>query len=305
VIPALLLTAGLGTRLRPLSDVRAKGAVPVAGEPLARRIIGWLVAAGISDIVLNLHHRAATLTSLIGDGADVGARVRYSWEHPILGSGGGPRHALPLLDSTRFLIVNGDTLTDVDIGALVAKHRHSGALVTMALVPNVKPEQYGGVLVAGDVVTGFTAPGGHNPNYHFIGVQVVERIAYESLADGVPAESVGQLYPRLMRDRTGAIGALISDSRFEDIGTPRDYLETTFRVAAREGHDEPWQCGKHCQVATDAVLRRSVLWDRVTIGAGAALSECIVADDVVVPPGARFERCCLTLCNDAMNVQRF
>lgn len=305
MIPALLLTAGLGTRLRPLSDVRAKGAVPVAGEPLARRIIRWLVAAGVTDIVLNLHHRPATLTAVVGDGRDLGASVRYSWEQPVLGSAGGPRHALPLLESEQFLIVNGDTLTNLDLGAIVGRHRRSGALVTMALVPNPRPEQYGGVRVENGTVSGFTARGARDPDYHFIGVQVAERRAFESLPDGVAAESVGELYPRLIREHPGSVAACISDASFDDIGTPRDYLETTFRVARQEGRDEEWQSGRECRIADGVALRRTVLWDRVHVGAGAALSECIAGDDVVVPPGARFERCCLTVRDGALDVQTF
>jgi len=147
---ALLLTAGLGTRLRPLTDVRAKAAVPINGEALVRRVIRVLRAAGIGDLVLNLHHRPATIAALVGDGSDLGVRVRYSWEQPVLGSAGGPRRALPLLadsDDDDFLIVNGDTLTDVDVWSLLARHRESGALVTMALIPNPRPSQYGGVAV--------------------------------------------------------------------------------------------------------------------------------------------------------------
>src|SRR5215204_4131668 len=110
MIPALVLTAGLGTRLQPLSFVRAKGALPLAGEPLARRILRWLSQAGVRDAVLNLHHLPHTLSGAIGDGSDIGVRVRYSWEVPVLGSAGGPRRALPLLqDGSRerpFLIVN-------------------------------------------------------------------------------------------------------------------------------------------------------------------------------------------------------
>src|SRR5476651_2526235 len=87
---ALVLTAGLGTRLRPLTDVRAKPAIPVAGEPMIRRIAARLVSQGVDDLVLNLHYRPETLTAVLGDGRDLGARVRYSWELPrILGSAGG------------------------------------------------------------------------------------------------------------------------------------------------------------------------------------------------------------------------
>ena len=118
---ALLLTAGLGTRLQPLTYVRAKAAVPINGEALVRRVIRGLALSGISDLVLNLHHRPASIAALVGDGSDLGVSVRYSWEQPVLGSAGGPRHALPLVtdsDDDDFLIVNGDTLTDV--GRLVA-----------------------------------------------------------------------------------------------------------------------------------------------------------------------------------------
>ena len=186
---ALVLTAGLGTRLRPLTYVRAKGAVPVNGEPLARRVAKWLAAAGIRDQIFNLHHRPESIAAVLGDGSDLGVRVRYSWEDPVLGSAGGPRHALPLLTdggARRFLIVNGDTLTNVDLDSVVADHERSGARVTMALIPNPAPEKYGGVSVSADgAITAFTRPGGETETYHFIGVQVVDADVFQDLPDGV------------------------------------------------------------------------------------------------------------------------
>src|SRR5512142_2155797 len=99
--PALVLAAGFGTRLRPLSLVRAKPAMPVAGEALIRRILRALVQAGVRRAVVNLHHLPETICAALGDGSDLGVQVRYSWENPILGSAGGPRRALPLLDADR------------------------------------------------------------------------------------------------------------------------------------------------------------------------------------------------------------
>src|SRR6266851_5951170 len=111
---ALVLAAGLGTRLRPLTLTRAKAAAPVDGEPLARRTIRWLVGHGVRDLVVNLHHKPESTAAAVGDGGALDARVRYSWESPILGSAGGPRHALPLLldglkagASRTFALVNG------------------------------------------------------------------------------------------------------------------------------------------------------------------------------------------------------
>jgi len=97
MLPALVLTAGQATRLRPLSLVRAKAAVPVAGIPIAERILRNLAAIGVRDAVLNLHHLPETLPRRVGDGTTLGMRVRYSWETPLLGSAGGPRRARPLL----------------------------------------------------------------------------------------------------------------------------------------------------------------------------------------------------------------
>ena len=129
-----MLAAGLGTRLRPLTLARAKPALPVAGPSLIERIVGWLAGHGITDLIVNLHYRPETITARLGDGTELGTRVRYSWEQPVLGSAGGPRHALPLLldgESGLFILVNGDTLTDVDLARMIDEHRRSGAMVSM------------------------------------------------------------------------------------------------------------------------------------------------------------------------------
>jgi NDP-sugar pyrophosphorylase family protein len=277
MIPALVLTAGLATRLRPLSRVRAKAALPVAGQPLVHRIIRWLAAAGIRDFVLNLHHLPHTITSVVGDGSGLGVRVRYSWEMPVLGSAGGPRHALPLLDASPFVIANGDTLTDVDVASVVDDHRKTGALVTMALVPNTEPEKYGGVLLdAEGAVTGFTRKGSPEPSFHFIGLQVTEREVFAGLDDNTPYESVGRLYPDLMHARPGSVRGYACDAEFLDIGTPADYLATFARIAAREGHP----------LASAEGLKDTVLWDDVVIERGARLERCVITDGVRVPAGA-------------------
>ena len=303
---ALVLTAGLGTRLRPLTYVRAKAAVPVNGETLARRAVRWLATHGVRDVVLNLHHRPETIAASVGDGSDLGARVRYSWEQPVLGSAGGPRHALPLLvdrtggrrsaDPQPFLIVNGDTLTDVDIGAMAAAHVASGASVTMALIPNPRPDKYGGVQVGdGGWVTGFARAGVARAPYHFIGVQIAEARVFAGLEDGVPAETVNALYPELMAVNRHSIAAFISDALFRDIGTPADYLATSAQLAALEG--DRMTAGARTRVDPSASVRGSALWDDVAIGAGAEIVECIVCDGVDLPEGSRYRRCAIVRAN--------
>jgi mannose-1-phosphate guanylyltransferase len=288
-LPALVLTAGLGTRLRPLTYLRAKAAVPINGEPLVGRAIRSLVGSGIRDLVLNLHHHPASIAAIVGDGSGYGAKVRYSWEQPVLGSAGGPRHALPLLvedEDDDFLIVNGDTLTNLNIEALLARHRSSGALVTMALIENPRPEQYGGVVVTDGLVSGFGRAG----RYHFIGMQIAKARVFADLQDGVPAESVNMLYPQLIAAQSRAVAAYVSDATFLDIGTPRDCLETSLALAEKESSR---LVGARAKIHPSARVLRTALWDDVTIGAGARLEECIVGDGAVIPDGAEFARCAI------------
>ena len=306
---ALLLTAGLGTRLRPLTYLRAKAAVPINGEPLVCRTIRSLARAGIRDLVLNLHHRPATIASVVGDGGGLGVHVRYSWEQPVLGSAGGPRHALTLLadgEDDDFLIVNGDTLTDLDVWSLIARHRESGALVTMALIENPSPERYGGVLVTPDGwIAGFAPRRRRSSSrepYHFIGVQVAQSSVFASLADGVPAESVNMLYPRLIAQNPRAVAAHISRASFLDIGTPADCLETSLAVAETEGAR---LIGARADVDPSATLMRSALWDDVSVGRSAFLLDCIVGDRARIPDGARFERCAIVPVESVESVEGF
>ncbi len=286
--PALVLTAGLGTRLRPLSYVRAKPAMPVAGVPLVRRVLAWLALYDVPRTVFNLHYKPQTITSAVGDRAGLDMDVRYSYEDPILGSAGGPRHALPLIESPRFFLVNGDTLSDVELDPLAEAHERSGALVTMALVVQPDPGHYGGVQVdANGAVTGFVRRGTPS-TYHFVGVQAVDADAFRSVAPGRAAETVGGLYPSLIAEHPGSIRAFICDATFHDIGTPQDYLVTSLLLARQEGRPLPL-VGERSVIDPAAQVDESIIWDDVVVEAGAELTRCVVADGVRVPGGTRLE----------------
>jgi NDP-sugar pyrophosphorylase family protein len=301
---ALLLTAGLGTRLWPLTAVRAKPAVPLAGEPIVRRIARWLAAQGVTELVLNLHHLPATVTAVMGDGSDLGARVRYSWEQPaVLGTAGGPRQALGLLEDDPFFIVNGDTLTDVSLADLARAHAASGALVTLALVPNREPRRYGGVKLDGARVTGFAAPGPDaEGSFHFLGVQIVDRKVFEPLAPGRAHASIGGLYDQHAVTRPGSIAGLVGRAAFHDIGTLTDYWRTTWVVGG--GRTDVW-VGARPRIDASASVSASILWDDVEVGAGAIVSECIATDGVRIPPGSSCRRVVLIARNGQLVQQPF
>ena len=292
---ALILTAGLGTRLRPLTDVRAKPAIPVAGEPMIRRIVAGLVSQGVDDLVLNLHHRPETLTAVLGDGRDLGARVRYSWELPrILGSAGGPRLARPIIGADTFLIVNGDTLTDVALPPIADAHAASGARVTLALVPNREYLRYGGVQMdESGRVTGFIRRGpAAEGSFHYIGIQVVDGGLFDGITAGEAASSIGGIYDALIVSTPDAIRGVVSEAAFHDVGTPADYwrmsqaLTPPDAIASSKPERGTW-------IDPSARITRSILWDDVEVEAGAVLSECIVTDGVRVPAGAQYHRAIL------------
>jgi mannose-1-phosphate guanylyltransferase len=293
VTHALVMTAGLGTRLRPLTDRRAKPAIPVAGEPMIRRILTWAAGHGIADAVMNLHHLPETVTAAVGDGKDLGLRARYSWEQPqILGSAGGPRLALPIVGADTFFIINGDTLTDMNLVEMAQAHRSSGARVTLAVVPNREFSKYGGVVVDDESrVTGFVPRGaGAEGSWHFIGVQVADASVFAPLPVHTAASSIGGVYDRLLRETPGSVRAHRGAWAFFDVGTPGDYLRTTLAFSA-SGVD----AGRRTRVDPSARVTRTVLWDDIDVGPGASLDDCVVTDGVRVPSGAAYRRSILMM----------
>jgi NDP-sugar pyrophosphorylase family protein len=173
----------------------------------------------------------------------------------------------------------------------------------MALIPNPRPEKYGGVLLdAYGAVTGFTRRGSSERSFHFIGPQIIEADAFMPLADGVPAESVMGIYPRLIAGRRGSVMGFVSDASFQDIGTPADLLQTSLDLAAADGRPGHPHAGRGVVIDPTATVTRSVLWDRVRVGAGATLTDCVVADDVTVPDGAAYHRCALVATDGGLVV---
>ena len=228
--PALVLTAGLATRLQPLSSVRAKAALPVAGTPLVTRILRWLHARRrpprraqpASPRRLHHAHRRRRL-------ARSASSVRYSWETEILGSAGGPARAVPLLEADRFLIVNGDTLADVDLRAMAAQHVDTNAMVTMAVVDG--DPRYNGVIADDSgIVRGF----GREPGaFHFIGVQAVNASVFAGVDPDTKSETVHGIYPALIASRTGAIRIFHARGR---VSSTSDRRGTTSTRRSRSRH---------------------------------------------------------------------
>ena len=209
---AMILAAGLGTRMRPLTDRLPKALIPVAGRPLIEYALRFLQFHGIKDVVVNLHHLGDRIRDTLGDGSTYGLRIRYSPEDPILDTGGAIKRAQPLLDDAPFLVLNADTILDFDVADFLAAHRRAGALATLLLRPNPDPQRFGLIetdhrslirRIRGephDIVTEKLSPA------MFTGCQVLEPEIFTHMPAGRAFSTTHDLYPRLIRNGQALFG---------------------------------------------------------------------------------------------------
>ena len=244
---ALVLCAGLGTRLRPLTDRLPKPAVPLCDIPLVGWTLALLRSAGVRRAVVNTHHLARQMAETAAASArSLGMTLAISHETAIAGTGGALREARGLLEGVRPLVlVNGDVLFDLHLPAVLAAHAASGALATLVLLPMPAGAPYAAVEVdAGGVVrriAGSFGPGGAGLTpWHFSGVHVLD----PELLDHLPAEPYfcdvnRHVYPPLMEG--GRIRGHVAQGYWNDLGTPARYLEATRDVL--EGRVPPGRFG--------------------------------------------------------------
>ena len=212
VPPAMILAAGRGTRLAPLTDRTPKPLLPVRGRPLIEWQIEALARAGVTHVVVNLHHLGAQIEHHLGDGSRLGVDIVYSHESALLETGGGIRQALPLLDSSTFLVVNGDVWSDFDFRQLP----HSpGAeqLAHLVLTPTPDYREHGDFTYADGLVTG------RGEAFVFCGIAVLRRELFDNAPNG--PFSVASLYFELLKTRQ--VGAQIHEGEWLDIGTLAQY----------------------------------------------------------------------------------
>jgi NDP-sugar pyrophosphorylase family protein len=295
---AMILAAGFGTRLFPLTIDRTKPAIPFLGKPLVGYVAEYLAQFGIKEVVVNLHHQPQSVIDALGDGSEFGVKIDYTIEQPdILGTAGALDNAREHLDDQTFLVVNGKIITDIDIDAAVKRHRSSGALATMVLKPNHKRERFTIVETIEDRVTGFgdyatpvTKDELRDLEHEivtplmFTGIHILEPRVFEYIPRGVYSDIVPTFYgPSLLNGEK--IAAHVTDANWYELSTIPRYLDISLAMMA--GADVHF--GKNCRMAGAASLKDSVIWDDVTIGDGATLYRTIIADGVTILPGEHFE----------------
>ncbi len=288
---ALILVGGEGTRLRPLTSSMPKPVVPLAGQPFITYMLEWLRSHGVDDVVLSCGFGADGVRAVLGDGEALNVRLRYVEEPQPLGTGGALKFAEELLEE-RFLMLNGDVLTDIDLSAQLAQHETTGARGTLALVPVEDPSAYGLVrLGEGSAVAGFLekpSPDQIDSDLVNGGAYVLER---EVLA-GMPSAGTNfsierDVFPRLVGD--GLFGFPARDAYWMDIGTPERYLQATFDILEGQVVTE---IGRRLAQAGLCLVQDAEILGRVTppalIGSGSRVAEhAIVGGRAVLGRGVR------------------
>lgn len=227
---AMLLAAGLGTRLRPLTDITPKPLLPVAGQPILMWNLLLLKRHGITDVIINLHHLGEQIVQTLGDGSRFGLRVAYSHEPTLMGTGGGIKQAAPFLKDGSFLVLNGDTLSACDLTSLIAAHRAGGAPVTLVLREDPEAARWGPVTVDADsrILQINGAPLLRDPSKSlpppcmFAGIHMLESEVLDAIPPG--PGSIIDVYLGLLRQNHMLRGYRMS-GYWSDVGTPERYAE--------------------------------------------------------------------------------
>jgi mannose-1-phosphate guanylyltransferase len=303
---AVILVGGEGTRLRPLTSRQPKPVITLVDRPFLVYMLEWLRHHGVGDVILSCGFEPTKVREALGDGSSLGLRLRYVVEPEPRGTAGALKYAdeqVGGLDE-RFLMLNGDVLTDVDVTAQIAQHEATGAVGTLGLVPVDDPSAYGLVLCdATHAVTGFLekpAPSqleGIDRYYISAGIYVLERSVVDMIPSGENVSIERVIWPALVGN--GLHGSQAEGAYWMDIGTPERYLQGTFDILegnVRTGVSDVLTATSFLGVAEDVdaagrIVPPAVVGAGASIAAGAHVGSLVVlGPGVTVGAGARVER---------------
>ncbi len=303
---ALILVGGEGTRLRPLTLTVPKPVVPLVDRPFIRYMIDWLARHGVDDIVMACGFLAAGVRDVLGEGGYGGPRLRYVEEPDARGTAGAIKFAEPFLDE-RFLALNGDVLTDLDLTALVELHEQRGAEATLALYPVEDPSAYGLVRREPDgVIREFL----EKPDVSEIdsdeinaGAYVLERSVLELVPEGRQVSIEREVFPKLVGK--GLYGLRLP-GYWMDIGTPERYLEASWDILERRVEtdlgnrlgDRGLMVADGASAAGAVVEAPAFVEEHATLAAGARVGPravigrgCEVAEDAAIESSVLHRGC--------------
>ena len=320
---AMILAAGLGTRLLPLTRETAKPAIPFANRPLIHYCLEWLVASGVGEVVINLHHQPESVLSAIGQ-RSWSLKIHISREANILGTAGGLKKVERHFKDRTFLMVNSDSLFEIDLAGPLAHHVGESAVATMVLRQRSSEDLYKGIRIDQEgCIIGIGDWGqseGAGEDYVFTGVHLFEPEVLRWIPSHRHADINGMVYPRLIQEGLSVRG-FVTDAFWAEVGSHETYLRASKDFLIQHGYGVVSKSslsgrvelispvlvgtgchvsdgarigpltglGHHCRVGQQTIIEDSDIWNEVTIGAGAHIKNSIVGHATTIDPGTHLE----------------
>jgi NDP-sugar pyrophosphorylase family protein len=322
-LKAMVLAAGVGERMRPLTDHHPKPLLPVANRPVMGWVLTHLARHGFKEVIANLHYRAEDIVERMGPGSEYGVELTFSYEEELLGSAGGVRRCREFFGDETFLVTGADDLTTMDLTSLLAAHREVGAMASIALVEVEETSQYGIVVTdeEGRIQRFVEKPRGRAPS-RTANTQIY--LFEAEVLDLIPPDQVYdfgfQVFPAMVEAGVPFYGFRL-DGYWRDIGSIRDYLEAQTDAlegrldGAIEGNEvspgvwmgkgclvergaklvPPVLLGGNCRVGAKArVGEGTVLGAGAEVGAGAGVWKSVVWDGARVPASSKLRETVVT-----------
>jgi mannose-1-phosphate guanylyltransferase len=312
----MIMAAGIGTRLRPVTDLVPKPMAPIVNRPALYHILRLLGRHGLTEVVINLHHLPDVITGYFGDGAGLGMDITYSFEPELLGTAGGVKNNAGFLGGGTFLVMSGDALTDIDLTGLVSAHRRTGSVATMAVKEVPDPSLYG-VVVANDSgrVVGFQEKPTRDEARSRLcncGIYVFEPEVLSHIPPDQFDDFGRRLFPDLLREGVPFHAHAIS-TYWSDVGNLKEYIrgnadaltgrvdveipgtevrpglwvDEGAQIAPSARIEPPVVIGKDCRIGEDVVIEGpAAVGDRCVVGAAAHLARTLVMERSEVLPGS-------------------
>ena len=282
---SMILAAGFGTRFRPVTFTLPKPMVPLLNKPLIAWAVDSLAAAGVDEIIVNLHHLPEPLERFLTTAYANRVRFHFSFEEEILGTGGGVRRVRPLLENEEdFFLVNGDTIQFPPWDDLRAARQAHDSVAAITLRHPPEHDKFTAVYFDQGLVTGFGR--GTGEPLMFSGSHVISSRVFRYLPDKEFSGIVDEVYQPLLDSRTETLAGNVDDGLWFDIGKPSRYLSAMLGLLAAD-------VAKPAAIAHDAHIRGTI--QRSTVGSRSIidgdLCDTAVWDDCNIGQGVRLERC--------------
>ena len=315
---AMILAAGFGTRLKPLTNELPKPLFPVLNRPILEHALNFLSTHGIKEIAINLHHKSEKIIDYFGDGKDFGVNLHFSKEEKILGTAGGIKKLQSFFKNETFLVINSDILADLNLNNVLKFHKEKNSKLTLVVRQDPNAEKYDSIqrIDEGRIVH-FLGRSIKNSEpitqVMFTGIQIMEPEIFSRIPENKFCGTVEDVFPGMIEDKL-PVYSFLHKGYWIDMGTRETYIQAQMdaldekiplKISASKNPEGPLivppvHIGKGCEISqyaqvgpytvlgdgchirSGAVVKNSILWANVTVDRGLTVQNSILGEEIVI-----------------------